>query len=87
METKSQPIVSTYIHVPTGARISHAVDASSFGVSATIRVGDHGENDAILFLRTPEQLERLAEEATRAAKTLRQAVALRSQIHAVEGGE
>ena len=57
METKNQPIVSTYIHVPLNARISHAVDASSFGVSATIRVGDHGENDAILFLRTPEQLD------------------------------
>ena len=83
METKNQqPVVSTYVHVPTGARITHAIDSSNFGVSASIRIGEHGENDATLFFRTPEQLERLAEEAAKAAKWVRQAVTLRNQLQA-----
>lgn len=80
MEAKAQPIVSTYVHVPTGARISHALDSSNFGVSASIRIGEHGQNDATLFFRTPEQLEKLAEEATRSARGMRQAIALRAEL-------
>lgn len=83
MEPKSeQPIVSTYVHVPPTARISHVIDSSSFGVSASIRIGAYGENDASLFFRSPEQLEKLAEEAARAAKWMRNAVSLRAQIQA-----
>lgn len=83
MESKTQqPIVSTYVHVPMGARITHAIDSSNFGVSASMRIGEHGENDATLFFRTPEQLERLAEEAAKAAKWMRQAVTLRNQLQA-----
>ena len=82
METNAQPIVSTYIHVPMTARLSHAVDASNFGVSASIRVGDHGEHDAAIFFRSPEQLDRLADEAARAARTMRKALALRTQLEA-----
>lgn len=82
MNAKSEaPIVSTYVHVPASVRISHAIDSSSFGVSASIRIGEYGENDAAMFFRSPEQLERLAEEAAEAAKQMRNAIALRAQIH------
>lgn len=76
------PICSTYVHIPNGARISHAIDSSNFGVSASMRIGEHGQNDATLFFRTPGQLEQLAEEAMKAAKWMRQAVTLRSQLQA-----
>lgn len=49
-------------------------------MSASIRLGEYGEDDAALFFRTPEQLERLAEEAAKAAKYMRQAVTLRAQL-------
>lgn len=78
MEENTKPIVSTYIHVSRGAPISHVVDVSSFGVCATIRVGQHGENDAALFLRTPEQLDELADEARRAAAQMRKLLAARA---------
>lgn len=83
MENKSEaPIVSTYVHVPPAARISHVIDSSSFGVSASIRIGSYGENDASLFFRSPEQLEKLADEAAKAAKWMRNAVALNARIQA-----
>ena len=82
MDQKTTAIVSTYIHVPSAARLSHSVDVSSFGTSASVRVGSHGENDAVLFFRSAEQLERLAEEAAQAAKALRQAELLSRQIAA-----
>lgn len=83
MESKNLPIVSTYVHVSSDVRVSHSVDSSSFGVSASIRVGEYGENDAALFFRSPEQLEKVAEAATKAAKEMRQAIALRAQLQAV----
>lgn len=82
MDSKNPPIVSTYVHVSTGVRVSHAVDASSFGVSASIRIGEYGENDAALFFRSPEQLDKLVEEAAKAAKEMRQAIAIRAQLQA-----
>ena len=78
--TSLQPVVSTYVHVPREARVSHSVDSSSFGVSASIRVGEHGQNDAVLFFRTAEQLDQLAAEAIRAAKQLRSAMRLKEEI-------
>ena len=76
----SQLMVSTYVHVTPQARVSCALDSSTFGVSASLRLGSHGEHDAILFFRNPEQLERLAEDAKRAAEGMRQAVILRDQL-------
>lgn len=84
METKPEaPNASIYIHVPSTARITHSIDASSYsGVSASVRIGSYGENDAALYFRTPEQLEKLADEASKAAKWMRNAVALRNQLQA-----
>lgn len=83
MEPKSeQPIVSTYVHVPPTARMSHTIDSSSFGVSASIRIGAYGENDVSIFFRSPDQLEKLADEAAKAAKWMRNAVALQVQLQA-----
>lgn len=79
-ENNNAPIVSTYVHVPNETRISHAIDSSIFGISASIRVGEYGENDAALFFRSPEQLDKLAEEASKAAKSMRQAIELQKKI-------
>ena len=80
MHPNSSPVVSTYIHVPDNARIRQNIDSSSFGVFATIGVGDHGNNDATLSFRSPAQLERLAAEATRAAEAMRKAIELRAAL-------
>jgi hypothetical protein len=81
METKdTSPICSTYVHVALATRMSHAVDVSSFGASASLRIGEYGDHDVAIFVRTPEQLEKLAAEATAAARELRQAIDLREQI-------
>ena len=87
MTSTNCPTVSTYVHVSRDARVSHSVDASSLGVSTTLRIGDHGQNDAVLFFRTPEQLETLASEALRAASELRKIVAFRAATDGVANGK
>lgn len=78
----STPVVSTYVHVPEAAKIEHAIDASSFGVSASIRIGNYGENDATLFFRSPKQLDQLIEQAKRAADKMRREIDIQARMAA-----
>jgi hypothetical protein len=85
MKSDSKPVTSTTFRFGPETPVTHTVDTSSSGVIAWIRLGDW-DNDLLLLARTPEDFERIADHASRAAAHIRQALLLRQQLQVAGAG-
>jgi hypothetical protein len=76
----------TYIHLPDDPSCVQigAGRADADGVTVTLRIGDGEPGETVVFICCAEQLDRIAEEAARAADWMRRAQIVQAQLAAIQ---